>query len=161
MIAMKGEPLFILLVEDNQDHAELVKRAFENHRIANIIHHVQDGEEALDYLFRRQTYTDPAKSPRPHMILLDLRLPKMDGLETLRAIKHSEDLRQIPVIALTTSESDSDIALAYKNYVNSYLLKPLDFDKFTKLMQELGFYWLGWNKIPWVSKSHYDLTNGG
>jgi CheY-like chemotaxis protein len=161
MIPIKGEPLVILLVEDNPDHAELVKRGFENHRVANAIKHVNDGEEALDYLFRRGAYSDPAKTPRPHVILLDLRLPRMDGLETLRHIKSSEHLRAIPVIALTTSESESDLASAYKSYVNSYVVKPLDFDKFTDLMKELGFYWLVWNHQPWTPNGYIAPNNGG
>lgn len=161
MIPIKGEPLVILLVEDNMDHAELVRRGFENHRVANAIKHVTDGEEALDYLFQRGAYCDPAKNPRPHVILLDLRLPKMDGLETLRHIKASEHLRPIPVIALTTSESERDLASAYNNYVNSYVVKPLDFDKFTDLMKDMGFYWLVWNHQPWTPNGYIGPDNGG
>ena len=146
---MKGEPLAILLVEDNPGHAELVKRSFQDHRVANRIHHVLDGETALDYLFRRGDYASPEKSPRPHVILLDLRLPRIDGLEVLSEIKADEGLRRIPVIILTTSEAESDLAGAYDHHANSYLVKPLDFDKFTRLMDDLGFYWLGWNRPPW------------
>lgn len=145
---MYGEPLIILLVEDNPDHAELILRSFEEHRVANRIFHVQDGEAALDYLFRRGCYTDPKSSPRPHVILLDLRLPRIDGLEVLKEIKSSEELQQIPVVALTTSESEQDMAGAYRRHVNSYLVKPVDFDKFNRLMDDLGFYWLAWNRKP-------------
>jgi CheY-like chemotaxis protein len=145
---MDGEPLIILLVEDNPDHAELVVRSFEEHRVANKIFHVRDGEAALDYLFRKGPYSDPTSSPRPHVILLDLRLPKVDGLEVLAEIKASDDLQQIPVVALTTSESEQDMAGAYKSHVNSYLVKPVDFDKFSRLMDDLGFYWLAWNRKP-------------
>lgn len=145
---MDGEPLIILLVEDNPDHAELVLRSFEEHRVANRIFHVQDGEAALDYLFRKGIYEDPNSSPRPHVILLDLRLPKIDGLEVLKEIKSSNVLQDIPVVALTTSESEQDMAGAYRRHVNSYLVKPVDFDKFSKLMDDLGFYWLAWNRKP-------------
>ena len=147
--AMKGEPLCLLLVEDNPAHAELVIRSFENQRVANRIYHVQDGEEALDYLFRRGNYQEPEKSPRPNVILLDLRLPKIDGLEVLREIKNTEDLKRIPVVILTTSQAEIDASRAYDYHANSYLVKPLDFELFTRLMEELGFYWLGWNFNPW------------
>lgn len=146
---MDGEALVILLVEDNPDHTELIMRSLHDHRVANKIYHVPDGEEALDYLFRRAGYTDPKKSPRPHVILLDLRLPKIDGLEVLKEIKASDELRRIPVVVLTTSEAEGDVSTAYENHANSYLVKPVDFDKFTKLMNGLGFYWLSWNRKPW------------
>jgi CheY-like chemotaxis protein len=145
---MNGEPLVILLVEDNPDHAELITRSFEEHRVVNRIFHVADGEAALDYLFQRNAYADPSSSPRPHVILLDLRLPKIDGLEVLKEIKASAELRRIPVVALTTSESERDMTGAYNRHVNSYLVKPVDFDKFGKLMDDLGFYWLAWNRKP-------------
>jgi len=145
---MQGEPLVILLVEDNEDHAELVKRSFENHRIANNIHHVVDGEEALDYLFRKEKYADPNSSPIPHLILLDLRLPKVDGLEVLQEIRANEAYLHVPVVILTTSRADADLAKAYDHHVNSYLVKPVDFEKFNQLMDDLGFYWLAWNQKP-------------
>ena len=145
---MDGEPLIILLVEDNPDHTELIMQSFRDHRVANKINHVSDGESALDYLFRRGDYADPKKSPRPNVILLDLRLPKVDGLEVLNEIKDVEKLRRIPVVVLTTSETEKDMSKAYNNHANSYLVKPVDFDKFTRLMDDLGFYWLGWNSKP-------------
>jgi CheY-like chemotaxis protein len=143
---MNGEPLVILLVEDNPDHTELIKRNLEEHRILNKIHHVSDGEAALDYLFRRGSYADPKISPRPHLILLDLRIPKIDGLEVLKEIKNSGSLKKIPVVVLTSSEAKNDIKTAYQNYANSYLVKPVDFDTFRQLMDDLGFYWLAWNR---------------
>jgi len=146
---MSGKALEILLVEDNPAHAELVMRSLENQRVANKIYHVQDGEKALDYLFRRGNYQDPEKSPRPNLILLDLRLPKIDGLEVLREIKNTEGLKRIPVVILTTSQAEIDASRAYDYHANSYLVKPLDFELFTKLMEELGFYWLAWNYNPW------------
>ena len=147
---MRGQPLIILLVEDNPSHTELVMHSFREHRFANHIYHVSDGEAALDYLFRRGDYADPEKSPRPHLILLDLRIPRVDGLEVLREIKTNDKLCHIPVVVLTTSEADADVARAYEHRANSYLLKPVDFQKFTQLMDELGFYWLGWNRQPWA-----------
>lgn len=146
---LNGEPLTILLVEDNPAHAELVRRSFEDHRIANEIYHVSDGETALDYLFRRGDYAEPLDSPKPHVILLDLRLPKVNGLEVLKIIKTSTELQKIPVVILTTSAAEPDVSRAYENHANSYLVKPIDFAKFTQLMEELGFYWLGWNYYPW------------
>src|SRR6266511_2923342 len=142
---MKGEPVLVMLVEDNIDHAELVIRTLEDHRIANRIQHFSDGQAALDYLLRRESYSDPEVSPRPHLILLDLRLPRVDGLEVLEAIKNNGELKNIPVVVLTTSEAEKDVTRAYSNYVNSYLVKPVGYDEFSKLMTDLGFYWLGWN----------------
>ncbi|MEE8392140.1 MAG: response regulator, partial [Anaerolineae bacterium] len=94
-------------------------------------------------------YVDPESSPQPHVILLDLRLPRIDGLDVLQEIKADEELRRIPVVVLTTSEAENDLAQAYEYHANSYLVKPVDFGKFTQLMDDLGFYWLGWNRQPW------------
>lgn len=142
---MQGEPLIILLVEDNDDHAELVQRSFENYIVMNKIIRVKDGEQALNYLFGKFEYEDREAYPLPNLVLLDLRLPKIDGIEILRNIKYSESLRAIPVVVLTSSEAEKDVAKAYFNHANSYLVKPLDFDNFTKLMKDLGYYWLAWN----------------
>ena len=146
---MTGEPLLLLLVEDNPDHAELVRRSLADHRVANRVRHLTDGQDALDYLFRRGAFVDPATSPRPHIILLDLRLPRIDGLDVLKAVKQDPDLHTIPVVILTTSDAGRDIASAYRHYVNSYLVKPVGFKDFNRLMQDLGFYWLGWNTNPY------------
>lgn len=145
----QGEPLVILLVEDDPAHAELVMRNLQEHRIANRVHHVADGETALDYLFRRGPYVDPEKSPRPHIVLLDLRLPGIDGLEVAKTIKTTKELMRIPVVVLTTSDAKPDVNGAYDEHVNSYLVKPLGFEQFRKMMNNLGFYWLGWNQNPW------------
>lgn len=142
---MKGEPVLVLLIEDNDDHAELVLRQMSEHRIANKVIRLADGQEALDYLFRIGKFEDPDTSPRPHVIFLDLRLPKVDGLEVLEALKNSDDLRDIPVIVLTTSEGERDVAKAYLNHTNSYIVKPVDYQKFRDLMNDLGFYWMSWN----------------
>ena len=147
---MNGEPILVMLVEDNLDHAELVMRTLEDHRIANKIKHFTDGQSALDYLFRRGEYSDPESSPRPHVILLDLRLPRVDGLEVLKIVKEDDKLKGIPVVVLTTSEAEKDVTRAYYNHANSYLVKPLGYEEFRKLMEDLGFYWLGWNTHPQV-----------
>jgi CheY-like chemotaxis protein len=148
---MTGEPILVMLVEDNADHAELVIRTLEDHRISNRIKHFTDGQSAIDYLLRQGEYSNPETSPRPHMILLDLRLPRVDGLVVLGKIKENPELKAIPVIVLTTSEAERDVTRAYDNYVNSYLVKPVGFEEFSKLMNDLGFYWLGWNTHPRVS----------
>ncbi|MFA4825551.1 MAG: response regulator [Methanoregula sp.] len=148
MAELTGEPLHILLVEDNEAHAELVIRGMRDQQVANKIHHVSDGEQALDYLFGRGAYSDPVENPRPNFVLLDLRLPRVDGLEVLRTIKTTPDLLRIPVVILTSSDAESDIAKSYDYHANSYVVKPLDFRTFTKLMKDLGFYWLGWNAKP-------------
>lgn len=144
---MQGEPIVILLVEDDPAHAEIVKRNFESSRIVNRMIHVSDGQEALDYLYRRAAYSQPDSSPRPGLVLLDLRLPKVDGLEVLKIVKADPSLQNIPVVILTTSASETDIAKAYNNSANSYLVKPVDFKQFSELLETLGYYWLAWNRL--------------
>jgi len=146
---MKGEPIVILLVEDDPAHAEIVRRNFENSLIANRVIHVSDGQEALDYMFRAGRYSDPVTAPRPGLILLDLRLPKVDGLEVLNSIKADSDLCRIPVVILTTSSAGYDVVKAYDRHANSYLVKPVDFPQFVSLMESLGYYWLAWNQNPY------------
>jgi len=143
---MNIEPITILLVEDEPAHAEIVKRNLEALRTANTLKHVSDGEAALDYLYRNNSYSDPAASPRPGLILLDLRLPKVDGLQVLKTIKNDPALNNIPVIVLSTSAAEADIAMAYSNNANSYLVKPLDFNQFGTLLETLGKYWIEWNR---------------
>lgn len=152
MTPMQGEPISILLVEDDAAHAEIAIRNLEGCRMANRIHHVWDGQAALDYLYHEGNYKDSGANPRPHLILLDLRLPKVDGLEVLRKIKGDPSLGAIPVVILTTSSAESDIAKAYDNHASSYLIKPVDFDKFMSLMETFGFYWMVWNCYPHCRK---------
>jgi CheY-like chemotaxis protein len=149
---MTGEPVLVMLVEDNIDHAELVLRTLEDHQIANKVQHFLDGQSALDYLFRRGEFSASKDVERPHVILLDLRLPRVDGIDVLKAIKEDAELKRIPVVVLTTSEAEKDVAKAYYNHANSYLVKPVGFEDFRKLMDDLGFYWLGWNVNPGLSK---------
>ena len=146
---MYGESLTILLVEDNPDHAELVIRNMEDFKVANKIVHLEDGAAALDYLFGKGEYADRKQFPLPHLMLLDLRLPKVDGLQVLKEVKCSEVLRALPVVVLTTSDAERDMAMAYEYHANSYLTKPVDFNDFSRLLGDLGFYWLAWNKRPW------------
>ena len=143
-----GELHHILLVEDNEAHAELVIRGMHDEQVPTMIHHVMDGEQALDYLFLRAAFSDPLKNPRPDLVLLDLRLPRVDGLDVLKTIKSTPGLLRIPVVVLTSSDAAKDIAQAFDYHANSFLVKPLDFRAFTKLMKEIGTYWLGWNAKP-------------
>jgi len=143
-----GGPLTILLVEDNLTHAELVKRTLQAHQIAHRLYHVDDGEAALAYLFQHGEYADPATSPRPQVVLLDLRLPKLSSLEVLKAIRASRELHTVPVVILTTSTAERDVVCAYEHHVNSYLVKPIDHAQFSQLLHGLGFYWLNWNYYP-------------
>lgn len=145
---MENVRLVILLVEDNLDHAELVIRNLERHRVATSITHVEDGAEAMDYLQHQGKYSDTTAHPRPNLILLDLRLPKIDGLTVLQMVKDDESLRSIPIVVLTSSHAEADVNSAYLRRANSYIVKPLDFQKFAQLMNDLGFYWLGWNVNP-------------
>ena len=135
----------VLLVEDNPAHAELVIRGLENHPIKNAIHHVRDGEAALNYL------NNPPTDSRPDVVLLDLRIPKIDGLTVLETIKAKPDLNDIPVVILTSSSAERDLVSAYDQHVNSYLVKPMEFDEFSSLMHDLGYYWLYWNNRPSMS----------
>lgn len=144
----RGVPLNILFIEDDPAHAEITMRNFKKNRIANNVIHLSDGQQALDYLFHENEYADPENSPRPDLILMDLRLPKVDGLEILERIKSVECLRRIPTVILTTSAAENDISKAYDYNVNSYLVKPLDFKMFADLMETFGFYWVMWNKYP-------------
>lgn len=149
---MNGEPVLVMLVEDNVDHAELVLRTLEDHHIATKVRHFLDGQSALDYLYRRGEFSASPDLERPHVILLDLRLPRVDGMDVLKTIKADPNLKSIPVVVLTTSEADKDVARAYYNHANSYLVKPVGFEDFKKLMDDLGFYWLGWNTNPGPSE---------
>ncbi len=150
---MRAHSLTILHVEDNPDHARLIVRCLQDSRPDDVIHLVEDGEAALDYLLRRGDYQDPATSPIPHVVLLDLRIPTLDGWEVLRTIKTSETLSAIPVVILTSSESDADIDQAYEYHANSYLVKPIDFERFDEMMSHFSSFWLRWNRCHWPSEA--------
>jgi CheY-like chemotaxis protein len=148
MKKMEEKKTVILLVEDEEAHAMLTMRTLEEEGVDNEVHWVTDGEEALNYLFRNGNYADKVSSPRPDLVILDLRLPKCDGHEVLAAIKQSEDLKVIPVVVLTTSENGEDMTKAYSNHANSYLVKPLGFGEFSEMIRELRSYWLVQNRHP-------------
>lgn len=147
---MNSEAAVILLVEDDDDHAELLKASLASHRVAHRLIRVSDGEAAMAYLDRRGIYSDPSRSPRPALVLLDLRLPKMDGIEVLAAIKASPELGKTPVVMLTTSDADKDVAAAYEHHANSYVVKPVGFTRLVELMDTLCAYWIGWNQPAWA-----------
>jgi len=138
----------ILLVEDNPDHILLIHEALTANNIVNEIRVVKDGEEALDYLFRRGQYADPQKSPRPTLIILDIKLPKIDGQEVLKTIKSDPGLKDIPVIVLTTTTQEEEIVKSFKNGANSYITKPIDPQEFFDKIKNLKVYWMITNSMP-------------
>jgi two-component system response regulator len=138
----------ILLVEDNPRDAELTIRALKKHNITNRLIVLEDGAEALDFIFCRGKYAHREITNHPKVILLDLKLPKVNGLEVLRIIKADERTRTIPVVMVTSSRQDPDIKTAYKYDANSYVVKPVDFNSFAEAMSQLGLYWLLVNKNP-------------
>lgn len=138
----------ILLVEDNPNDAEMALRAFKKSNLTNRIVHVEDGAEALDFLYARERFSDVGGRNRPKVVLLDLKLPKVNGLEVLKAIKGDPDLKTLPVVVLTSSKEESDMVESYKLGVNSYLVKPVNFEKFVESIKDIGFYWLLLNQLP-------------
>lgn len=145
---LNGKPIQLLLVEDDPAHAEIVRRNLAEFRVANVVTHREDGQAALDYLHRCLAEPDNPECRLPDLILLDLRLPKVDGLEVLRQIKAHPSLHRIPTVILTTSKAEQDLLAAYNHGACSYLVKPVDFPKFTSLLDTFGFYWLAWNQYP-------------
>jgi two-component system, response regulator len=138
----------ILLVEDNPNDAELALHALKKNNLSNRIHVARDGAEALDFLFGTGPYADRDVNDEPKIILLDLKLPKVDGLEVLRRIKQDARTRLIPVVMLTSSREERDIVTSYDLGVNSYIVKPVDFQQFTEAVRDLGLYWLLLNQPP-------------
>ncbi|MFK7960653.1 MAG: response regulator [Phycisphaerales bacterium] len=143
----RDRPIRFLLVEDDEDHAFLVRRAMRDSRFGSLIDRVEDGQDALDYLNRAGAHKG---AERPDVVILDLKMPGIDGHEVLAAIKADAQLSAIPVVILTTSRADADRARAYASHANSYLVKPLDFDQLTTLVADLDRYWAGWNEPPSV-----------
>jgi two-component system, response regulator len=141
-------PVEILLVEDNPTDAELCIRALKKHHLANSLVWVKDGAEALDFLFARGSFSDRQKTHPPKVVLLDLRLPKVDGLEVLRQMRADDGLKTLPVVILSSSKEDRDVAEGYRLGANSYVSKPVEFDAFVGAVTQLGLYWLLVNKPP-------------
>ncbi len=144
---MSTQNLEILLVEDDPRDAELTLRALRKHNIANEVRVLQDGVQALDFLFGRGPFA-AAERVRPRLILLDLKLPKVDGLEVLRAIKADANLRTVPVVMLTSSREERDLLESYRLGMNSYIVKPVDFEQFMESVRQVGLYWLLLNQAP-------------
>jgi CheY-like chemotaxis protein len=142
------KPILILLVEDNPDHVLIIKRALELNNVLNEVRVVEDGQEALDYLYRRGRYADPEAAPRPGLILLDIKLPKVDGFEVLKQIKSDPMLKMIPIIMLTSSEQEADVVRSYLNGANSYIVKPIRFTEFVEKVREVKLYWIMVNTLP-------------
>jgi CheY-like chemotaxis protein len=145
---VNADAVEILLVEDNPQHVELTLRALRKHNLANHVLVVKDGAEALEFIFATHRYRQRQIENGPKVILLDLKLPKVDGLEVLRQIKSDERTRAIPVVVVTTSEQEQDVVESYKLGANSYIVKPVSFEKFVQAVSELGFYWMLLNKPP-------------
>lgn len=138
----------ILLVEDNASDAELAIRALKKNHLANKLIHVKDGAEALDFIFAQGIYSDRKVENGPKVILLDLKMPKVNGIEVLQKIKSDERTKKIPVVVLTSSKEDPDIQECYRLGVNSYVVKPVEFESFVKAVSELGLYWMILNQAP-------------
>lgn len=138
----------VLLVEDNPSDAELTMRALKKRNLANKLFHAKDGAEALDFVFAKGPFVHRRVENGPKVVLLDLKLPKVDGLEVLRRIKSDERTRKIPVVVMTSSREDKDLDTCYEHGVNGYVVKPVEFEDFSRAVSELGFYWLLLNETP-------------
>ena len=145
---METLDLEIILVEDNPNDAELTIRALQKHNLINKIIHLKDGVEALDFLFCEGAYEGKKHSENPKAILLDLKMPRVNGIEVLRRLKSDPLTKSIPVVVLTSSNEDPDVAICYELGANSYIVKPVGFEKFSNALAQLGFYWLLLNQPP-------------
>ncbi|MGV3771344.1 MAG: response regulator [Verrucomicrobiales bacterium] len=145
---MNQDEVEILLVEDNPDDLELALLALKRNNVANKIHVARDGEEALDFLLCRGKHSSRPADAQPKVVLLDLKLPKVDGLEVLREVKGNEFTKSVPIVVMTSSKEQRDMVEGYKLGVNSYIQKPVDFNQFRDIINKLGFYWLVINQSP-------------
>ena len=148
MTHSNGRPVIILLAEDDPGDQELTRRALEEGPICHELHIVRDGEEALDYLWRRGTYQNPTTSPRPDLVLLDLNMPKVDGRQVLERLRADATLRRLAVVVLTTSQREEDVICTYDLGANSYITKPADLQRFTQVIQALETYWFQTVVLP-------------
>ncbi len=144
----KANEIIILMADDDEDDRLMTKEAFEEAKLANDLRFVEDGEELLDYLYHRDKFSDPANSPRPGLILLDLNMPRKDGREALKEIKADPDLRQIPIVVLTTSKAEEDIYRSYDLGVNSFITKPVSFEGMVFVITTLAQYWFQIVRLP-------------
>jgi two-component system response regulator len=144
---MDDNKIEILLVEDNPHDAEMTIRALKKINLANRLTHVKDGAEALDFIFAVGAFADRNKENKPRLILLDIKMPKVDGIEVLRQIKSNDATKAIPVVIMTSSKEEQDIVASYNLGVNSYVVKPVDFEAFAKAVSDLGCYWLIINQV--------------
>ena len=142
------EEVEILLVEDNPKDAEMTQRALRKHNLGNKVHWVKDGAEALDYAFCRGEYSDRSPGRPPRLILLDIKMPKVDGIEVLRQIKGDEKMRGVPVVVMTSSNEERDVVDSYRLGVNSYIVKPIEFPAFLEVVAKIGLYWVLTNRVP-------------
>jgi two-component system, response regulator len=145
---MSNKPIEILLIEDNPSDVKLTLKALQKHNLANKVTVLKDGAEALDFIYAEGQYSDRDNKEMPKVIFLDLKLPLVDGIEVLQKIKSEENTRKIPVVVLTSSKESRDIEECYKLGVNSYIVKPLDFEKFLDSVSNLGLYWVLMNEPP-------------
>lgn len=151
---MNSGRLDILLVEDNQDDVDLAVHTLRREKLANHIFVVRDGEEALDFLFCRGAYAQRSLDHAPKLVLLDLKLPKVDGMEVLKQVKNDPSTKTIPVVMMTSSKEERDLVNSYNLGANSYIQKPVDFDQFRETVKRVGLYWLVTNQPPIVEGSH-------
>ena len=148
MTTKNGQPIVILMADDDADDRMLTKDALEESRVLNEMRFVEDGEELMDYLHRRGKYADAESSPKPGLILLDLNMPKKDGREALKEIKSDPNLRRIPVVIMTTSKAEEDIFRSYDFGASSFITKPVTFDRLVDLMKAIGEYWVEFVELP-------------
>lgn len=148
MTKANGQPIVILMADDDADDRMLTKDALVESRVLNELRFVEDGEELMDYLMQRGDYSDPEKSPRPGLILLDLNMPRKDGREALKEIKSDPNLRRIPIVVMTTSKAEEDIFRSYDFGASSFITKPVTFDRLVELMKTLGQYWVEFVELP-------------
>lgn len=148
MTKANGNPIVILMADDDADDRMLTKDALEESRVLNDLRFVEDGEELMEYLTRKGKYANVEDSPRPGLILLDLNMPKKDGREALKEIKYDPNLRRIPVVIMTTSQADEDIFRSYDFGASSFITKPVTFDRLVELMRTLGEYWVEFVELP-------------